>query len=283
MDAGYSLGMVSIVGIVNCTPDSFSDGDGTISTSDILSRASRLIDEGSDILDIGGDSTRPGSTCVGADTEWARIAPVLESLAPRVPCSIDTHNHETARRALDSGAKYINDISGSPSLEMVDLIRRYEASYIAMFNPHGGPHLFGPGVSSTDAIENIARWMNSIQEKLSAAEIPSSKLILDPGMGAFVSRDPSVSWTIIDRIHEFRGPQGGLLVGCSRKGFLAKSGEKHPADRDETSAVCGALMANKLGATTKLFLRVHNPGLQQKMLREWRGSPSFEELSNGRS
>jgi dihydropteroate synthase len=275
--------MVSIVGIVNCTPDSFSDGDGTISTSHILSRASRLIDEGVDILDIGGDSTRPGSTCVGADTEWARIAPVLESLAPRVPCSIDTHNHETARRALDSGAKYINDISGNPSLEMVDLIRRYKTSYIAMFNPHGGPHLFGPGLSSSDAIENIARWMRSLQEKWSAAGLLSSQLILDPGMGAFVSRDPSVSWTIIDRIHEFRGPQGGILIGCSRKGFLARTGEKHPADRDEASAVCGAIMAKKLETATKLFLRVHNPALQQKMLREWRGSPSFEEISGARN
>jgi dihydropteroate synthase len=271
--------MVSIVGIVNCTPDSFSDGDGTLCTSNILTQAARLIDEGADILDIGGDSTRPGSVCVGAATEWARIAPVIEFLAPRIPCSVDTHHYETARRALDCGAKFINDISGNPSPEMIETIKRYDASYIAMFNPHGGPHLFGAGISSFDAVETISRWMSSLQEELAKNGIPPSKVILDPGMGAFVSRDPSVSWSIIDRIHEFRGPPGGILIGCSRKGFLAKSGEQKPSDRDQATAICGAIMAHKLGSTTNLFLRVHNPGLQQKMLREWQGSPSLDEIS----
>jgi dihydropteroate synthase len=270
--AVYSADMPTIVGIINCTPDSFSDRETALSEKELVDHARALIDDGAEILDIGGDSTRPNSDCVGVEEEWRRIKPVLKALALTVPCSVDTHNPETARRALSEGARYINDISGYPTTEMIDLTRDFQSRYIGMFNAHGRPHQFGSGVSPDEAILTIASWMKKTERWLIGHGLSPAQIILDPGMGAFVSSDSQTSWTIIQNIDKLPATEGGLLLGCSRKGFLKTQGENHPRERDYLTACCGAYMAAQVGSRHPLYLRVHNVALQRKLLDSWDGT-----------
>lgn len=259
----------SIVGILNCTPDSFSDRRDGLSHQELVDHAKRLIDDGADILDIGGDSTRPGSTCPGVEEEWKRIAPVLVAMSVRIRCSVDTHHVEVARRAVEHGATIINDISGEPSEEMACLIASSNASYIFMFNAHGGPHLFGEGLTPHTAFSSIQDWIGTTTQHLIKRGIAASKLIADPGMGAFISRDAAVSWEVIKRFRELPAPQGGLLLGCSRKGFLALPEEKHVSERDIRSSKTGATAITQIDASTPTYLRVHNVATQRRILTQW--------------
>lgn len=257
-----------IVGILNCTPDSFSDSNGTMSYDELLDRGSRMIDEGADIIDIGGDSTRPGSICPGIEEEWRRISPIIENLAKHVPISVDTHHAEVARRALDCGASFINDISGQRAPEMLETVARSNAAYIFMFNPHGGAHLFHRGVSLDTAVTQISGWIQQTIEVCVHAGIESSRLIADPGMGAFLSNDPLVSWSVVEQFGALPIPQGGALLGCSRKGFLKLLGELTTQEKDRYSARIGAAAVRQLPVSIPTYLRVHNVVAQREALED---------------
>lgn len=258
--------MVRIVGIVNCTPDSFSDGSGVVSPTTYIKRAEHLLEEGADILDLGGDSTRPRSLCVGVEEEWRRIAPVLTTMSPRITCSVDTHHPEIARRAIENGASFINDISGSLSPEMLECVASSSVSYIAMFNPNGGAHQFGHDILLESAMDTISSWISSAITAMRSYGIADDKIIIDPGMGAFISSDPRVSWEILNRCHEFPVAKGGLFIGCSRKGFLALPGETSVHERDERTASIGNEIAARLPSSTPLYLRVHNVTAQKSAI-----------------
>lgn len=134
--------MITLVGIVNCTPDSFSDGDPLATAVTYHDRALALIDAGADMLDVGGDSTRPGSLCVDDDEEWRRIAPIIEKLSHTIPISVDTHKAEVARRALQAGATVINDVSGGADPHLLEVVANASALYVCMFSASGIPHVF---------------------------------------------------------------------------------------------------------------------------------------------
>lgn len=255
-----------IVGILNCTPDSFSDGSGEVSFTNLTSHAQRLMDEGADILDIGGDSTRPGSTCPGVEEEWRRIAPLITELAPRIPISVDTHHSEVACRAIEHGASFINDISGTRSPEMLEVLAKSSASYIFMCNPHGGAHLFGEGFSVDNAVSGISSWIRETAKTCLDAGIPASRLIADPGMGAFLSRDPMVSWVVAENFGALPHPAGGLLLGCSRKGFLKVFGDIDLGPKDIYSAQVGAAAVQQVPEEVTTYLRVHNVATQRAAL-----------------
>ena len=258
--------MTRIVGIVNCTPDSFSDGS-TLASSHLFSeRARRLIDDGADILDLGGDSTRPGSMCVGVEEEWARIAAVLTDVSSRIPCSVDTHHAEVARRAIENGAAFINDISGTLFPEMLDTVASSDVSYIAMFNPNNGAHRFGNDVPLESALRTISSWISNAIVMMKSHGIAEDKIIIDPGMGAFISSDPRVSWEILNRCHELPVTKGGLFIGCSRKGFLALPGETSISQRDERTSTLGREIAARVPSSIPLYLRVHNVTAQKSAL-----------------
>lgn len=259
----------TIVGILNCTPDSFSDGTQSLSPSALCDRAQQLIDEGADVLDIGGDSTRPGSTCPGVEEEWRRIAPALKAMRGKIPCSVDTHHVEVARRAIDFGAAFINDISGTLSADMVNLVVTHHVSYIFMFNAHHGPHIFGEGLQGSLAFSTMSDWISAAIDQLTTMGVPAEKLIADPGMGAFISRDPAVSWEVLSRFHELPAPNGGLLLGCSRKGFLATSPDEHPQSRDVRSCKAGAAAVSRVNPSIPTYLRVHNVAMQRQILNAW--------------
>jgi dihydropteroate synthase len=270
-----------IVGIVNCTPDSFSDGTGEVSHARLASHARRLIDDGADILDLGGDSTRPGSACPGVEEEWRRISPLLSSFAHHVPISVDTHHPEVARRAIDSGAAFINDVSGQRAPKMLDIVARSSVSYIFMCNPHGGAHHFGDGFTFESALFGISSWINETLEVCVNAGIPADRLIVDPGMGAFVSSDPRVSWLIAESLDKLPSTQGGILLGCSRKGFLKFLGEMDLDTKDVLSARIGAVAVRAVASEVPTYLRVHNVVRQREALLEvdsrmpeWRSAQS---------
>ena len=255
-----------IVGILNCTPDSFSDGTGDVSCERLTETARRLIDEGADVLDIGGDSTRPGSTCPGVEEEWRRISPLLSHFAHRVPISVDTHHPEIARRAIDSGATFINDVSGQQSPEMLRAVAPSHASYIFMCNPHGGAHQFGDGFPFESALSGISSWIRETITVCVNAGIETHRLIVDPGMGAFISSDPRVSWLIAESLGELPSTQGGILLGCSRKGFLKLLGEMDLEAKDYISARVGAAAVRQVAHDVPTYLRVHNVARQREAL-----------------
>lgn len=229
------------------------------------------------ISSTSADSTRPGSTCPGIEEEWRRVAPVLSSFAHHVPISVDTHHAEVARRAVDSGAAFINDVSGQRAPEMLDVVARSSVSYIFMCNPHGGAHQFGEGFTFESALSGISSWIKETIKVCVNAGIPADRLIVDPGMGAFVSSDPRVSWLIAENLGAIPRAEGGVLLGCSRKGFLKLLGEMDLEMKDVMSARIGAAAVQRVASNVSTYLRVHNVvrqrealEVQDPMMPEWR-------------
>ena len=262
--------MITIVGILNCTPDSFSDGDPHATESSLYDRALRLIDEGADVIDIGGDSTRPGSACVDLEEEWNRIGRLMERLVKRIPISVDTHKAEIARRAVMCGARFVNDVGGARDPALIDVVAASKVHYVFMYSASLIPHIFGQGPSKHRVIDTINGWIQERTSLLTSAGIPPERLIADAGMGAFASSDPEVSLEIVKRYDELRDPSGGLMLGCSRKGFLKLRDEKDASDRDPLSSLYGILAASKIPQELPLYLRVHNVALQRACIDAWR-------------
>jgi dihydropteroate synthase len=266
---------IIITGIINCTPDSFSDGDPTATPQALVNRALALIDQGADAIDLGGDSTRPGSVCVSDEIEWSRISPLLKELAHRIPISIDTHKAEIARRSIENGAKIINDISGGTDPNLVAVVAREKIDYVCMFNANGAPHLFSStslqrtnhDLTKDNAIDTLTNWWHQITKNLTQNGTDPQRLILDTGLGAFLSPDPAVSSLVIDRYWEIAPLQTRRMFGCSRKGFLKKPNENSPLERDPLSAALGAEIIKNAPDSAQIYLRVHNVAAQVAALR----------------
>jgi dihydropteroate synthase len=269
-----------IVGIINCTPDSFSDGVRDIddvnptgrerSTARLLDKARALLDAGAQMLDVGGDSTRPGSRCTNDQVEWTRIEPILSHFCHRVPVSVDTHKAEVARRALDVGAAMINDVTGGIDPILVETVAGSSALYTYMFNAYGAAHTFEQPhtcVSPDDVITTVSRWAAERARTLATQGIHIERQIVDPGLGGFVSPDPAVSQRIVEDFWRIESPCSRRMLGCSRKGFLRQPLEMSPADRDEVSALLGARVATAAPSESTLYIRVHNAMRQSQTLR----------------
>jgi len=278
-----------IVGIVNCTPDSFSDGIfgldpatliGQVRTAETtIDRAKALVDAGAQMLDVGGDSTRPGSQCTDDELEWRRIEGVLSYFCHRIPVSVDTHKAEIARRALALGASMINDITGGSNTHLVETVANSRALYTYMFNAYGTAHQFDTPrtrVSQENVISTISSWATKRSHDLAGQGISLARQVVDPGLGGFVSPDPAVSRRIIENFWEIASPATRRMFGCSRKGFLKQPNENSPSDRDDLSAQLGAKVAAKAPLTSTIYLRVHNALYQTRALRD------FPKLSDER-
>jgi dihydropteroate synthase len=258
--------VIYTIGILNCTPDSFSDGSDTDDAESRYARAMQMIDAGAAGIDIGGDSSRPGSVCVGVEEEWRRIGGLVARLARHSWVSVDTHHVEVARRAIECGARCINDIGGGSDAAMRDLVARSGVQYIFMCSASGVPHSFESGASVENVFERVQGWISERVRLLLAAGIAESNLIADTGMGAFVSADPRASYELLRRYGELNPPQGGLLLGVSRKGFLRRPDELGMYERDTLSSFYGVVAAVQLAQRVPLYLRVHQVGLQQQCL-----------------
>lgn len=253
------LGRPLVMGILNVTPDSFSDGGRYLHPDDAVNRGRALAAAGADLVDVGGESTRPGASRIPVDEELRRVLPVVERLhAEGVVVSIDTMRAEVARRAVAAGASVVNDVSGGlADPQMAPAVAGLEVPYVAM-------HWRGPSTVMDelarydDVVRDVRRELAGRLEALVAAGVDPARVVLDPGLG-FAKR-PEHNWALLARLDELAGLGRPLLVGASRKRFLgavlAVSGEPvPPADREHATVAVSALAA----AAGVWCVRVHEP------------------------
>ncbi len=250
---------IKIMGILNATPDSFSDGGLFNDAKAAITQAEMMMQNGASLIDVGGESTAPGSQDVTATIEWQRIQPILEGLAERdIPFSVDTWKADIAEQAIVSGAKMINDVTAlRGDSRMWKVVEEANIPFVVMYSKDNSPRTTLNEVSYDDPIVTIAEFFCGVLKTAESKGIDTEKFILDPGMGAFLSSDPQVSFAVLKRLWELKKmfPENQMLVGTSRKGFLrAISNAEQPQDRLIASVV-SALAAARNGAT---FLRVHD-------------------------
>lgn len=248
-----SLDRPVVMGVVNVTPDSFSDGGRHREPADAEERARRLAEQGADVLDLGAESTRPGAEPVSSEEEWRRLAPVLERLADLpIPISVDTRKSATARRALAAGAAVVNDVSGlrdDPSL--AELAAESGAGLVLM-HMRGTPRDMQDDTSYDDLIgEVLDRLRGSVARARSAGCSPE-QLVVDPGIG--FGKSARGNLRLLARAGVFARAGGAVMVGPSRKSFIGETLDLPPGERVEaTAAAC--VVALERGA--RLF-RVHD-------------------------
>lgn len=256
-------GKVCIVGILNLTPDSFSDGDLYTDPASACARAQELLRAGAELLDLGADSTRPGSLCCGIGEECRRLRSVLAALPAKTPFFVDTHHAQTAELALDCGALGINDVSAGSDPGMFELVAARGAKIVLMYSRCTSPHSFG-AESDQDLIPYISAWLLGCAEKAQQSGILRGNIILDPGMGAFISSDPLRSLELIERWSEFSNLGYDLMLGISRKGFVAPQLKAH--ERDHASLELTKKVTESWPGKSTLYLRVHEPALYRDHL-----------------
>tara|TARA_B100000676_G_scaffold10549_1_gene9809 strand:- start:22 stop:828 length:807 start_codon:yes stop_codon:yes gene_type:complete len=242
-------GKCHVMGILNVTPDSFYDN--FFDEESIQRRINEMIAEGAEIIDIGGESTRPGSKPVSAKEESERVIPAIEFVknVSDIPISIDTQKAEVARKAVEAGACVVNDVGGLRNKDMISTVAELQIPVIIM-HMQGTPENMQKNPQYEDTIEDIKDWL---QERIKAAEIAGikrSNMIVDPGIG--FGKNLKHNLEILGSLDEFSGMAGGVLLGASRKsfiGFLTGDGDR----------LTGSLAAAMIGATANVDLvRVHD-------------------------
>lgn len=244
-----------VMGVLNVTPDSFSDGGDHLAPEAALDRALAMVEEGADILDVGGESTRPGSEGVPAGEELRRILPVIEHLAPRVPVplSVDTVKAEVARGAAAAGASIVNDISGLGLDPGMAAAAAETGCALVVMHMRGTPRTMQTDTRYADLVGEVFRGLREAVERAAAVGIARERVIVDPGIG--FGKDAAGNLVLLRRLGEFRALGCPVLVGASRKSFIGKVlGIEAPKDRLEGS-LAAAVLAVSQGAH---IVRVHD-------------------------
>ncbi len=236
-----------VMGVINVTPDSFSDGGRLFDPARAVDAGVRMVDEGADLLDVGGESTRPGAEPLGDEEERRRVVPVIETLSSRVgvPISVDTYKASTAAAALAAGAAMVNDVSGlryDPAL--ADVVASHRAPIVLM-HMRGRPHEMYGQASYHDVVAEVLDELREAVAFATGAGIGADRIIVDPGLG-FAKEAPH-SYEALARLDAFAELGCPVLVGPSRKSFLARplGGPVPPAERDwaTAAAVTAAVLA----------------------------------------
>ncbi len=250
-----------VMGILNVTPDSFSDGGRHNSFDQAMAHAGRMLDEGARIIDVGGESTRPGSAPVSSDEELSRVLPVVRALAADGVCvSIDTRHADVARACLQAGAAIVNDVSGFRDPAMVEAVLASDCGLVVM-HMQGNPATMQDAPAYDDVVVDVRDWLARQASSLEAAGIARERICIDPGPG--FGKTPQQTLDMVRNFQEFARLGYPVMVAVSRKSYLGWAyGIEAPADRDEVSA-SEALMAAELGATV---VRAHNVAATVKAL-----------------
>ena len=243
----------AVVGVVNVTPDSFSDGGMHLAPGVAVAAARRMVAEGAALVDIGGESTRPGSEGVTAGEELRRVVPVLEEIAGELPVSIDTAKAEVARRALQLGAVFVNDVTalrGDPELAGVVADG---GAYLCLMHMRGEPRTMQDDPRYDDVVADVARFL---EERLAFAVpqgIPEERICLDPGIGFGKTVEHNLE--LLARLEELVALGRPVLIGASRKRFLGRVlGDAKALTGPATASVAAAVVAFERGAS---LFRVH--------------------------
>ncbi len=243
-----------VMGVLNITPDSFSDGGLYIKKEDAVKRAMEMIDDGADIIDIGGESTRPGSLPVSLNDELDRVMPIVKEIAKKVknPISIDTTKAEVARQVIENGADIVNDISAFRfDKDMAGICVKYNAPVILM-HMRGTPQDMQTNVKYDDLMSEIFEYLSERVDFAISSGIKSEKIMIDPGIGFGKSAEDNLK--IMSRLEEFKGFGLPIVIGTSRKSFIGKILNRDIDERLEGTAATVAAAILK-GAN---IVRVHD-------------------------
>jgi dihydropteroate synthase len=255
-DEVFVLGQRTLVmGIVNVTPDSFSDGAMFASPDDAVAHGARLVDEGADLVDVGGESTRPGSDPIDVDEELLRVVPVIEGLVKAragTPLSVDTRKPEVARAALDAGASVVNDIAGGRNDTLLETVSRTGAGVVLM-HMLGEPKTMQDDPRYDDVVAEVHEFLRERIEAAVFAGIPEERICIDPGIGFGKTVDHNLA--LLRAVPALRPLGAAVMVGASRKGLIGTlTGVEDPAARLEGSLAL-AVLAAAHGAD---LVRVHD-------------------------
>ncbi len=258
-----SLQRPLVMGIVNVTPDSFSDGAQHFRAAEAIAHARRLVDEGADILDIGGESTRPGAQAVPLDEELRRVLPVVEALRDcGVPVSVDTCKPAVMAAVLEAGADMINDIMGFEAPGSVQAVAGASCALCAM-HMRGEPRTMQDAPEYGDVVREVGDYLAGRARALRDAGVASERIVLDPGFG--FGKTVAHNYTLLAHLPELRAGDHPLLLGVSRKSMIgAVTGR--PADRRLGGSIAAALAGAARGAA---ILRVHDVADTVDALKVW--------------
>jgi dihydropteroate synthase len=256
-DVTYDLTeRVLVMGIVNVTPDSFSDGGRYLAPEAAVARAHLLLTEGADLVDLGAESTRPGSPAVPAGEQWRRLAPVLARLhdeRPDAVVSVDTRSADVAGWALAAGARVVNDVSALGDPAMAGIVGGAGAGLVLM-HMRGSPETMQRDTAYDDVTREVARHLEARMAAAEAAGVARDRVALDPGIGFGKSAEGSLA--LLARLPELVATGRPVLVGASRKSFLARlTGEDGPPESRLAASLAAAAIAVWQGAR---ILRVHD-------------------------
>ena len=253
-----------VMGIVNVTPDSFSDGGRYASTKLALERCEQMVLEGADILDIGGESSRPGTPPVPLDEERARVLPVLrEAVQLNLPVSIDTYKPELMREALDLGVDIVNDIWALRRPGAMEAIAAHGACGVCLMHMHGEPRTMQRSPMEGDAVPQVAAFLADVSSALLAAGVTRERIAWDPGIG--FGKTVQQNFALLARQGELLADGHALLAGWSRKSSLgAVTGQ--PVNDRLAASVAAAVLAVDRGAR---IVRVHDVRETVAALKVW--------------
>lgn len=260
------LAQPRVMGIVNVTPDSFSDGGAHASTAAALRHCEQLLTEGADILDIGGESTRPGSPAVPLEAELARVLPVVrEAVRLNVPLSIDTYKPEVMRAVLDLGADIVNDIWALRQPGAREAVAAHPSCGICLMHMHRDPQTMQAAPMDGEVVPQVLGFWRAQLEALGALGIAPARITLDPGIG--FGKTVAQNFALLARQRELLGAGHPLLLGWSRKSSIgAVTGIEQAAQR-KVPSVTAAVLAVDHGAA---IVRVHDVRDTVAALAVWR-------------
>lgn len=244
----------SVIGVVNATPDSFSDGGRFLAPAAAAARARQLRADGAALVDVGGESTRPGAAAVGLDEELARVVPVLELLGGAVPLSIDTSKAEVARRALELGAVLVNDVTALRADPELAGVVAGSGACLCLMHMLGTPRTMQLGPRYEDVVSEVCAFLEERLELAVSEGVPEERICLDPGIGFGKTVEHNLE--LLARLDELVALGRPVLVGISRKRFLARIlGDEEAIAGSLAASVGAAVFAYERGAS---IFRVHD-------------------------
>jgi dihydropteroate synthase len=251
-----SLDRTVIMGVLNVTPDSFSNGGLWLETRGAVDHGVEMVQQGAAIVDVGGESTRPGARPVSEDEEMGRVLPVIEGLARAVdvPISIDTRKPHVARRAIAAGATIVNDTIGESADHRMDDVAVSSGAAVVVMHSRGTPETMRELTGYSDVTRDVASWLRLRSDELERAGVPSDAIAIDPGIG--FAKSPRQNLELLRRLDEIVAVGRPVLVGTSRKSFIGEVLGVGVDDRFEGTAATVAWAVSR-GAHV---VRVHDVG-----------------------